>query len=221
MIAHAMKARESRLAPPGLLRLIEASVTKLGAHRIRLGRRRRLSLPDDLDAVLVVISGRLTASVSSGDGRETFVADVGPGELIGETFALDRSGAALEVEVEEPGESYWFEASCFVALLDSNATFAAAAVREICVRQSRMLERLGEIATLPMPQRLAAELVRLAEASPSGSVIAQMPTHDEIARRIATQREAVTKELSRLRRSGDVRRDGAALVLAGNRWRRR
>lgn len=220
MIASMTGARAGP-AGPRLLELIEASVTRLGAHRIRLGRRRRLSLPDDLDAVLVVISGRLAASLSAGDGRETFVADVGPGELIGENFALERSKTSLAVEVEEPGESYWFEASRFAALLESNGSFAAAAVREMCSRQSRMLQRLGEIATLPMPQRLAAELIRLALASPSGTVIAQMPTHEEIARRIATQREAVTKELSRLRRSGDIERDGAALVLAGSRWRRR
>ncbi|PZQ14326.1 MAG: hypothetical protein DI565_12980 [Ancylobacter novellus] len=219
MLAHVNGSREGRSEPPGLLQLIEASVIGLGSRRIRLGRKRRMALPDDLAAVLVVITGRLVATTNSIHGHETFVADVGPGELVGEAFALEGPQVPLAVRVEEAGETYWFETARFVALLESNAAFAAAAVREVCRRQSRMLQRLGEIATLPMPRRLVAELARLAQASPSGTVIPRLPTHEDLARRVATQREAVTKELSRLRRSGAVRSEGDGLRLVGAGWR--
>jgi len=64
--------------------------------------------------------------------------------------------------------------------------------------------------------RIQAEVLRLANLAPREGRAARIgaaPTHAEIASRISTHREAVTRELNRLSRIGIIeRRDDALLV---------
>jgi CRP/FNR family cyclic AMP-dependent transcriptional regulator len=77
--------------------------------------------------------------------------------------------------------------------------------------------RVYEFSTLAVQNRIHAELLRLAregEAAERGVLIAHPPTHSEIASRISTHREAVTRELNRLAKLGIVERRGTALLIA-------
>ena len=82
------------------------------------------------------------------------------------------------------------------------------------VRQ--LMSRAFEFGTLVVRERVLVELLRVAESAPHGSgeiILSPAPTHEEIASRISTHREAVTKELSRLERLGLIARDGRALRI--------
>ena len=72
-----------------------------------------------------------------------------------------------------------------------------------------------EFSTLPVKGRLYAELLRLAHRDVTGetAVIAEMLTHAQLASRISTHREAVTRELNELDRAGLAERRGDALVI--------
>ena len=76
--------------------------------------------------------------------------------------------------------------------------------------------RVYEFSALAVSNRIQAELLRLANlAAQEGNCarIASAPTHAEIASRISTHREAVTRELNRLARLGLIERKGGALVV--------
>lgn len=65
-----------------------------------------------------------------------------------------------------------------------------------------------------MRERLFAELIRLSLRTDTGRiVIAPAPTHAELARRIASQRETVTKQMSALARSGIISLEGQTIVV--------
>ena len=67
---------------------------------------------------------------------------------------------------------------------------------------------------MPMKVRLHAELLRLSQRRHDGTlVISPPPTQQELANRIGSQREAVSKELAHLSREGIVKRTCAAIVL--------
>jgi hypothetical protein len=73
-----------------------------------------------------------------------------------------------------------------------------------------------EFSTLDVPNRIRAELLRLARKSSPGqntAVIFPIPTHTAIANRISTHREAVTRELSNLCRAGLLERHDGILVI--------
>ena len=76
--------------------------------------------------------------------------------------------------------------------------------------------RLLELGASRVQGRVWAELVRLARSSGlegKGARIERAPTHNEIASRVGTSREEVTREFSRLARQGLLERQGRALIL--------
>lgn len=219
MITHASCAHAAHhTEETELLEALENGAVSLLARRTRLARGTRLELPGRQGSTLVLVSGRLSAETITSDGQEAFVADVEPGDVIGEAFAFDRCDTPLEVTVDETSEAWLFDAASFASAFERHPGFAKAVVRAMCRRQCRTLQRLSEVMTLPMADRLEAELLRLAACDPSGRSIERLPTHRRIASRIATQREAVTKELSRLERRGAILKERHGLRLVGPSW---
>ena len=80
-----------------------------------------------------------------------------------------------------------------------------------------LTERVFEFSALAVENRIQAEVLRLARDHMEGdnsALIKPAPTHAEIASRVSTHREAVTRALSDLARRGIVeRRDGTLAVL--------
>lgn len=219
MITHASCAHPAHhLDDSLLLQALETPGVSLAAQRVRLPRGTQVELPGRLGSTMVLISGRLSAETITADGEEAFVADVEPGDVIGEAFAFDHCDTPLELLVDEPADVWCFGAKEFSDAFERYPVFAKAVVRAMCRRQCRTLQRMSEVMTLPMASRLAAELQRLASCDPDGRVIERLPTHRQIAARIATQREAVTKELKRMEQSGMIQRDRQGLTLVGPQW---
>ncbi len=70
--------------------------------------------------------------------------------------------------------------------------------------------------TLPVSNRVHAELLRLARPGENGgkeAIISSPPYHHEITARVSTHREAVSRELKRLERQGFLEKRRGALVL--------
>jgi CRP-like cAMP-binding protein len=77
-------------------------------------------------------------------------------------------------------------------------------------------QRLYEMRTLDVPNRIRAELVRLAEASrgdDNTATISPLPTSSDIAARVNTRREAVSRELASLTRRGFIKRQQKMLLI--------
>jgi CRP-like cAMP-binding protein len=165
--------------------------------------------------VFLVLQGHVRVVVSAG-GRETILRDIQAGEFFGELAALDLKPRSAGI----------------VAITDSLlACLPAAAFRraihahpEVCdqvlanlVGQIRMLaNRASESSGLSMRHRLLAELLRLARplaSTPDGPVVSPPPTHAELAARVSSHREAITRELSALERAGLIARRRGGIVL--------
>jgi hypothetical protein len=79
-----------------------------------------------------------------------------------------------------------------------------------------MTDRVFEFSTLVVRKRLILELLRRAEEIEplNGQVsISPAPTHFELAARISTHREAVSREMSVLAKKGLIERRGGRLIL--------
>src|SRR3546814_339533 len=71
--------------------------------------------------------------------------------------------------------------------------------------------------SLAVKNRIHSELLRLAregEHEGKSARISPAPTHADIASRISTHREAVTRELNDLTKSGLLTRDGRTLIIS-------
>jgi CRP/FNR family transcriptional regulator, cyclic AMP receptor protein len=85
------------------------------------------------------------------------------------------------------------------------------------VRRTRTItNRVYELSTLRVDKRIQAEILRLARlavAEGNCARIVPAPTHVEIANRVGTHREAVTREITRLTQVGMLERQGDALLV--------
>jgi CRP-like cAMP-binding protein len=79
-----------------------------------------------------------------------------------------------------------------------------------------LTERVFDLSTLGVQNRVHAELLRLArEAGVRGNAarLDPAPKHTELASQVSTYREQVTRELSALVKQGLLERSGHALVI--------
>lgn len=188
-----------------------ARIVSLRAGQIVIGHQ------DLTTDVFVVIEGALRVELFSLNGREVILADVGPGELIGEFAALDEQPRSANVAATGactlasiPGDVF----SEKVLGAPASATWFARRL----VRQIRLLnERNFELNALAVRSRLHCELLRLsldAGIAENRATIAPAPTHAQLASRIGSHREAVTRELQYLQKEGILALQPREIVIA-------
>lgn len=167
-------------------------------------------------SVYLVLEGRVQAGLCSMGGREVILRDLSAGALFGDLAAID--GQPRSASIVATGD-------CKLASLPGDsfreATFASSEAAlwlgQRLVRQVRELtDRVFELNALRVPSRLHCELLRLGvpiEGSATVAVIDPSPTHAELAARIGTHREAITRELGFLGDSGIVTQQRRRLTI--------
>jgi hypothetical protein len=101
-------------------------------------------------------------------------------------------------------------------LLRSEPALAQALLPRLTRIIRTLTTRVYEFSTLAVNNRIQAELLRLAGLEPKNGNSARIvpaPTHVEIASRVSTHREAVTRELARLARIGIIERRRGTLLI--------
>ena len=189
------------------------------ACRFQLVRPRQavMSRADrDCDCYLV-LTGRLRVVALSPGGREVSLRDAVAGETIGEMAALDgRPRSATVVALQESLLGRIGSAD-LKDLLRRHWPICERMLRHLARTARALTERVYELSTLSVQQRLCAELMRLAlAAEESGServVLNPVPSQRELAARIGTSREQVARELGELARLGLLSREHEQVVL--------
>lgn len=165
--------------------------------------------------VLFLTEGRLRVSLYSASGKEVSFEDLRPGQIFGELAALDRKGRSASVFALEPSTIAFLDASGFMEVLKSHFVVTHRVMMGLCRLVRRLDERVFEFSTLTVSNRIHAELLRLAggDASMETAIIKPPPRHADIASRVSTHREAVTREMNVLARAGVLRQDRDALHI--------
>ena len=172
------------------------------------------------DDVYFVISGAAKVKIYSTGGREVGFRDLHPGDVFGEFAAIDGAPRSASIESETECVVAILRSADFIQLVTGRSE-AALAIMKHLVKQLRALTlRVFEFSTLAVNNRIQAELLRLArnaEHSVDGdSNVARIPNppkHADLAGRISTNREAVTRHLSDLDRNGVLHRDSGSWVI--------
>lgn len=162
--------------------------------------------------VLFLLTGLARVNVYSLAGRQVSFRDIRPGDVVGELSAIDGKARSASVESLLPSSFMVMPQTVFHDVLRSHPPVLFATLRHLTTQVRALTERVFEFSTLAVRNRVHAELVRLArDHGGSDAVIQPAPTHAEIASRISTHREAVTRELSRLEDLGLIAREGRTL----------
>ena len=166
--------------------------------------------------VFFLAAGKVRVIVYSAEGKAVIFTDLKPGAMFGEIAAIDGEARSAGVESVEPSTIASLTASQFQSLLLQEPAVAIAVLRQVAAEVRRLSERVLEFSTLGVQSRIHAELLRLAaEAGPvqGQALLSPTPSLAEIADRISTHREAVSRELSRLGSTGLLRREAGDLRI--------
>jgi CRP/FNR family transcriptional regulator, cyclic AMP receptor protein len=202
----------SRLMPDALGSELEshARLVTLRPGQIVIGHQDRTT------DVFVVLEGTLRVELYSLNGREISLADLGPGELFGEFAAIDEQPRSATVAATGACVLACIPGPAFRRIVLSTPENAEWFTRRLVARIRLQTERVFELNALAVRNRLHCELLRLsldAGVSQNAAKIAPAPTHAQLAARIGTHREAITRELQYLHKRGIVVQQGRELRI--------
>lgn len=163
-----------------------------------------------------VISGGVQASYLSQAGKVVFMREIGPGGAFGEAGEFDgkRTRATWVAQGQTLVAS--FASGEFRKIAAHNPRIAVAVMNSFAVRIRSLIDRVVELGSLGVDNRIHSELLRLGRENPSGrnkARISPPPTHAKLAFHVNCAREAVTRELNRLKKQGVIRTERSALTI--------
>ena len=158
---------------------------------------------DPSGSVFLVLSGRVKMILTNEEGREVIVALLGAGGLFGLTSGLDGGDQLADAVTVEPARIARFAADAFVEWTRSSPEAQAALVRVLTGRVRELHQQIGAHALMSAKDRLLYTLFEIADTEgtedpTSSEIIFTRPTHQELAHRIGSSREVVSRLLAEL-----------------------
>lgn len=166
--------------------------------------------------VRFILSGRVRLLLRTPDGKEIILAEMGENDFFGEMAAIDKSNRSANVTALEPTAMCIMPASVFNDITNQYTQVARAVMKLLCERVRELNLRLSEHTFMTTRQRLCADLLRLSKkrlGHDGQRIISPPPIHKFLADRIGTQREVVTRELSRLRKKQIISKSRGGIVI--------
>ncbi|MEL6337465.1 MAG: Crp/Fnr family transcriptional regulator, partial [Pseudomonadota bacterium] len=175
--------------------------------------------PDD--DVYFVLEGRARAATYTDTGREVRLSDLEPGEGFGFLAAIDGGTRSTNVIAVERSRFARISAQSFNAVINGSPAVSRAFMLYFVELIRELSERMTEVTTQSAEKRLVRKLLSQSRpitldkpGAPSDSAIVQpLPTQQELASMIFSQRETVGREMSQLQRRGLVERQRRSLII--------
>jgi CRP/FNR family cyclic AMP-dependent transcriptional regulator len=165
----------------------------------------------------VIESGQVKVFKTSPDGREQVLLINGPGSSVAELPVFD--GGAYPASASAVSDAVLLEVrkEDVRQLCLEHPEVALKILRVVGSRLRHLVEMIEELSFTTVRQRLAALLVRQAQAEgtpgPRGVQFDLPGTHQELAAQIGTVRELVSRNLSRLQSTGVIRMEGRRVTV--------
>ncbi|SCK52737.1 cAMP-binding domain of CRP or a regulatory subunit of cAMP-dependent protein kinases [Variovorax sp. HW608] len=166
--------------------------------------------------VYFLVSGQLRVTTYSANGRQITFRDLNEGDHLGEIAAIDGRPRSADVLTLKPSVVASLDRLAFLELLREEPMVAERVMQSLASLVRQLSERVIDLSTMGVQNRVHAELLRLAHevgVSENRARLDPAPTHAELASRVSTNREQVTRELNALSRAGVLAKDGKALVV--------
>jgi CRP-like cAMP-binding protein len=216
-----MERRGETLDDVGIFSELSAEVRRSFAARCTWRdfkpRQQIVGHQEDTRNVFFLISGKARASIYSAAGRMVTFRDIRAGDMFGEFSAIDGEPRSASVEATQRSLVAIMSPDLFWEVLRTQPPVMAAVLKRLTRQVRTLSERVYEMSTLAVRNRIHAELLRLAKelvSETGNAVLYPAPTDADIAARIATTRETVNRELGDLVEAGLIKKQGRTLVIS-------
>ena len=174
----------------------------------------------DLSTDLYIVNeGKLKAVLSDDEGGEMVLAQFERGAFFGELSLLDDKGRSATIVADTDSDLSILRKDVFLELLYKDPRIAVELMTTLVERLRKADEMIESLAFLEVGERLTRTLLDAASAdgtSTTGFRRAGKLTHKELAARIGSSREAVSKCLKVLSGKGIVKESEGSILIAHN-----
>ncbi|SES67766.1 cAMP-binding domain of CRP or a regulatory subunit of cAMP-dependent protein kinases [Nitrosospira multiformis] len=171
---------------------------------------------DDTNSTFFIVEGMVRVTYNSCKGHEVILCDLSSGDIFGELAAIDGHTRSATVTAKKDSVVASLPTQSFLDLIYSNKEIYLVVLKRLTSQVRHLIDRVYGLSALKVPNRIRAELLRLAKTHSAASnrgLISPVPTHAEIAIRLNTHRETVTRELNALARQKVIARTGRDLHI--------
>jgi CRP/FNR family transcriptional regulator len=173
---------------------------------------------DEAAGLFVIVSGALRAFREGVDGREQVIHVERAGATIAELPVFDDQPYPSTVAAEEDSTVLFLDKRDVKSLCLANPKIALAALKMMAGRLRKCAELVEALSLREVDQRLARWLLAEARArgarTPDGVELTLALTNQQIAARIGSVREVVSRALARLQNNGLVVVDGRRVIIS-------
>jgi CRP/FNR family transcriptional regulator, cyclic AMP receptor protein len=160
------------------------------------------------ETAYVILTGTLRVLLADAEGVEITLALLGPGEIVGEMALIDDDVRSATVMAIEPVALLAIDRATFQYCRIHVPRLPDNLIRILARRLRHTNAQLFAVATLGVPDRVARQLLLLAETYgrpvPAGALIDLRVTQDDLAHFVAASRVRVNQAIGEFRRLGLV-----------------
>lgn len=167
---------------------------------------------DPISVLFVIAAGLAQAILYSPDGQPVLLHEYRTGDFFGAVAAAGQANHEADVVAATEVSSFLLDGRELALLAEQHGCIGLALLRLMIDRLQRTETRMYEYAALSSVGRVHSELLREARRSPD-LTIRPAPILSDLAIRVSTSRETVSRAVNALERRGIVRRTGDTLVV--------
>jgi CRP-like cAMP-binding protein len=178
-----------------------------------------VSQAEPADAACFIGAGRVRLLLADESGRELTLAQLGPGDLFGESALFEGQVAATTALALEDVVVLKLTREAFLGHAQRHPLSALSLAGELNRRLATAHRTIAELAFDSVERRLVRTLRRWgldhgAVLTREGLFLRTRPTHHDLAQMTGSARETITRAFSSLTRRGLLVRRGTGVVLA-------
>ncbi len=168
------------------------------------------------DSFFMILAGRVKVTILGDDGREVILTMLAPGDFFGEMSLLDNEPRSATAIAAEDTELLCLARVDFEKVA-TKRSITRALIKTLTQRLRRANHQIQTLALLDVYGRVARVILDMAREEgrrlKDGQIAFRRATHQEIANRIGTTRETVTRMLKDLERQGMIKVEGKEIIL--------
>ncbi|MDR2454941.1 MAG: Crp/Fnr family transcriptional regulator [Bifidobacteriaceae bacterium] len=173
---------------------------------------------DPANRLYLIQTGKIKLGTTSPDNRETLLAVLGKGEIIGELTLFDPGARTATAAAVTASDLLELSHEAFVEWLEENPAASKHLLQALARRLRRTNEAVGGLVFTDVPGRVAKALLDLAdqfgESLEDGTVLVRHSlTQEELAHLVGSSRETVNKSLAEYAARGWIKLDGRAVRI--------
>ena len=175
-----------------------------------------LSDKDKGGFVYFILEGAVDITSFSSSGREVWHNHLKAGQQFGEMSAITGSVRSANVVTTAKTKTAVVAQADFLNLIESDNKLCLWFLKDLAHRLDQSTRQIYELVAMNVPKRICAELVRRTKDNPNASgeyPLSPSPVLAQMARRLNTDRETISRAISAFAKDGLIRKDGRKITI--------